>query len=170
MQESWECCRFFWTMKQNHRNQHEKQLSLATTFGYIYLYPINTWAASKQGCNCHSLCKKMISCTLLITYSEGARNRNRFSWNNTGMWFHTSVVIFSAVNVQQRCVQPKDGKYRSRELCSIWSIPVTSKGRGGGHGRTRSELRCFTLIRELAGITLVWAHFILWAWCYHRSA
>lgn len=112
----------------------------------------------------------MISCTTLITHSEVARNQNRFSWNNTRMWFHTSVIVFSAVNVQQRCVQPRDGKYRSRDLCSIWSNPVTSKGRGGGHGRTRSELRWLTLIRELAGTTLVWAHFILWAWCCHRSA
>lgn len=112
----------------------------------------------------------MISCTTLITHSEVARNQNRFSWNNTRMWFHTSVIVFSAVNVQQRCVQPRDGKYRSRDLCSIWSNPVTSKGRGGGHGRTRSELRWLMLIRELAGTTLVWAHFILWAWCCHRSA
>lgn len=170
MQESRECCHFFWTMKQNHRNQQEKQPSLATAFGYIYLYPINTRAASKQGYNCHSLCKKMISCTTLITHSEVERNQNRFSWNNTRMWFHTSVIVFSAVNVQQRCVQPRDGKYRSRDLCSIWSNPVTSKGRGGGHGRTRSELRWLTLIRELAGTTLVWAHFILWAGCCHRSA
>lgn len=103
----------------------------------------------------------MISCTTLITHSEVARNQNRFSWNNTRMWFHTSVIVFSAVNVQQRCVQPRDGKYRSRDLCSIWSNPVTSKGRGGGHGRTRSELRWLTLIRELAGTTLVWAHFMM---------
>lgn len=140
-------------MKQNHRNQQEKQPSLATTFAYIYLYSINTQAASKQGYNCHSLCEKMIRCTLLITYSEIARSQNQLSWNNTRMWFHTSVIIFSAVNVQQRCVQPRDGKHRSRELCSIWSNPVSREGRGGGHERTRSGLRWLTLIRELAGIT-----------------
>lgn len=151
--KSWECCHFSWTMKSNHRNQQEKQPNLATTFGYMYLYPINTQAASKQGYNCHSLCEKMIRCTMLITYSEVARNQNQFSWNNTRMGFHTSVIIFPAVNAQQRCVQPRDGKHRSRELCSIWSNPVSSEGRGGGHRRTRSELWWLTLIRELAGIT-----------------
>lgn len=140
-------------MKQNHRNQQEKQPSLATNFGYIYLYPINTQAASKQGHNCHSLWKKMISCTTLITYSEGARNQNGFSLNNTRMWFHTSLMIFSAANVQQRCMQPRNGKYRSRELCSILSNPVTREGSGGGHGRTRSELWWLTLIREVPGTT-----------------
>lgn len=137
----------------NMKLHHRKQPSLATTFGHIYLYPVNTQAASKQGCNCHSLCEKMIRCTMLIVHSEVARNQNQFSWNNTRMWFHTSVIIFSAVNVQQRCVQPRDGKHRTRELCSIWSNPVSSEGRGGGHRRTRSELWWLTLIRELPGIT-----------------
>lgn len=136
-------------MKQNHRNQQEKQPSLATTFGYIYLYPINTQAASKQGYNCHSLCEKTIRCTMPITHSEVVRNQNGFSLNNTRMWFRSSVIVFSAVNVQQRCVQPRDGKYRS----SIMSNPVTSEGRGGGHGRRCSELWWFTLIRDMAGTT-----------------
>lgn len=89
MPQSWECCHFFWTMKQNHRNQQEKQPSFTTVFGHYS--PINTHAASKQGHDFHSPCMKMISCTTLIIHSKILRDQNRFSCDNTRMGFCTLV-------------------------------------------------------------------------------
>lgn len=67
----------------------------------------------------------MISCTVLIIYSEIPRKQDQFSCNNnTRMWFCTSVITFCCKCATKMCAA-KGRKYRPGELCGIWSSAVT---------------------------------------------